>query len=212
MRALQAIFFDFDGVLAESTQVKDKAFYDLYAEKGDDFQKRVYEYHCAHHGVSRFDKIQYVEKKFLGQNLTRDRIDQKAARFSDLVKEGVVRSDAVAGCMEFLEKYYKRFLLFVVSATPQEELEDILEARGMDQYFKSVHGSPVQKAEHIARLIDHHNLDPIKTVMVGDAMSDYEAARQTGVSFIGRVAEGALSPFPETEVLIPDLTHLEKAL
>ena len=49
--------FDFDGVLADSVNIKTLAFYELYKEYGDSISSKVVEHHEANGGVSRFEKI-----------------------------------------------------------------------------------------------------------------------------------------------------------
>ena len=44
--------------------------------------------------------------------------------------------------------------------------------------------------------------------MVGDALTDYQAAMANKVNFIGRVGKGMKSPFPKNQWIIADLTML----
>ncbi len=208
MGDVQAIVFDFDGVLAESVHVKGEAFYQLYEDSGQDIQQKVLEHHLAHGGVSRFDKIRHYQSEFLGKPPSEEEVQKIADRFSDLVEEKVVQSDWVAGAKEFLEEFYQRLPLFVASATPQEELERIVAARGMSGYFKAVFGSPVTKAEHLKSIMAEYGYDPQKIVMVGDTISDYNAAQEAVTRFIGRIVAGLDRPFPEDVKAIDDLTTL----
>ena len=57
--SVDAIVFDFDGVLVESVHVKGEAFYQLYEGQGQEIQEKVLAHHLAHGGVSRFDKIKH---------------------------------------------------------------------------------------------------------------------------------------------------------
>ena len=50
---LKAIFLDFDGVICESCQIKNDAYYNSYKEFGDEVAQKVLEYHLQHGGVSR---------------------------------------------------------------------------------------------------------------------------------------------------------------
>ena len=54
---LKGIIFDFDGVIAESVQIKSDAFASLYEQYGDNIVKKVIEHHEANGGMSRFEKI-----------------------------------------------------------------------------------------------------------------------------------------------------------
>ena len=57
MKQYRAYIFDFDGVIKDSVRVKSDAFVLLYASEGEEFQKRVEEYHLAHGGISRYEKF-----------------------------------------------------------------------------------------------------------------------------------------------------------
>ena len=56
---LKGIVFDFDGVIAESVQVKTNAFAELYGPFGNDVVQKVISHHEANGGVSRYEKIKY---------------------------------------------------------------------------------------------------------------------------------------------------------
>ncbi len=208
----QSIIFDFDGVLVESVAVKGTAFGALYADHGPEFQQQVVEYHEAHGGVSRFDKIRYYEEQLLGRSVTEGDIKNLAQRFSDIVEEQVVACPAVAGALKFLEENHARLPLFVASATPQEELERIVSKRSMSVYFRGVYGSPASKAQNIKSVLETYRYDADRTFMIGDTMSDFKGAKEAGVKFIGRVAAGNKSPFPEGTKFVQDLTALQEAV
>ena len=59
---LKGIIFDFDGVIAESVQVKTDAFAALYAVNGKDIVKKVINHHEANGGMSRFEKIKHYRE------------------------------------------------------------------------------------------------------------------------------------------------------
>ena len=54
---IKTIFFDFDGVLAESVQVKSQAYYDLYLPYGEETAGKVLQHHIDNGGVSRYEKL-----------------------------------------------------------------------------------------------------------------------------------------------------------
>lgn len=110
-----AIIFDFDGVLAESVDVKTRAFEALYAEYGDRIVEQVRDYHLQHGGISRFEKFRYYHEVLLGKTLTKDEENLLGDRFSQYVEDAVVKSVYVAGAYNFLENYYQSVPLFVAS-------------------------------------------------------------------------------------------------
>ncbi|HSO42953.1 MAG TPA: HAD hydrolase-like protein [Rhodospirillales bacterium] len=205
---LAAVFFDFDGVLAESLDIKIRAFIALYEEYGPEILERVLAHHRAQGGVSRIQKIRYCHREMLGIQLQPEELMALGRRFSSLVVDAVVDSVWVEGARELLDGLVGRLPLFVVSGTPEPELHDIVSRRGMDDYFVSVRGSPPDKITVIRELLDAHDLPAERVLFVGDAMTDHDAAQATGLRFIGRVAPGEENPFPAATAIVPDLTAL----
>ena len=205
---LQAIVFDFDGVLVESVDVKGAAFVALYAGESIEVQRKVRAYHDAHGGVSRFEKIKLFEEEYCGRAADEARVKKLADKFSEIVEKRVVDEDAVAGAMEFLRSYDGAAPLFVASATPEDELRRIVDKRGMGGFFKEVLGSPRKKDVLLGDIIARHGYDAGRVLMVGDALTDYNAAQVCGTAFLGRVPAGQVSPFPEGTRVVPDMRLL----
>ena len=61
---IKNIFFDFDGVIAESVKAKSDAFAEIYRPYGSKIVSQVVEYHNLNGGVSRYDKFKYFHKNF----------------------------------------------------------------------------------------------------------------------------------------------------
>ena len=200
----QAILFDFDGVLAESMNVKTEAFATLFEEFGKEVVEKVVKHHVKHGGISRYKKMRYYYEKYLNKPLSDKKLNDLAKQFSDLVVEKVIESDWVKGVKDFLEKYYQIIDLYVVSGTPQEELELIVKRRNMEKYFKGVYGSPEVKPTIIRRIISERKYDPDKIIYIGDSMSDYNGAKETEALFLGRVPKNSESPFPENTLIFSD--------
>ena len=210
MKKYDAIIFDFDGVLAESVDVKTRAFEALYAEYGDRIVEQVRDYHLQHGGISRFEKFRYYHEVLLGKTLTKDEENQLGDRFSQYVEDAVVESVYVAGAYNFLENYYQSIPLFVASGTPDDELKRIVSRRNMVHYFISVHGSPAKKGDIIQDILTKHSFNPDHVLMIGDAIADYEGAIAAGIKFIGRVIQYPETyPFSVETLVLPDLVDLE---
>ena len=203
---IRAAVFDFDGVIAESADIKTEAFRRLF-----DGDQRAVDYHVANMGVSRYDKFHHITTEILGRPYTAEDERRLGERFSELVVDEVVRCPFVPGAPELLARLAGELSLFVASATPQEEVRQIVSLRGIEALFQAVYGTPASKAEILRRIVDERALDWGEVVMVGDATSDLKGAREAGVRFVGRVPTAAPDPFAGEEVpVVSDMSELDR--
>ena len=171
----------------ESTDIKTEAFAKLFEREGESVVKEVVAYHINNMGVSRFDKFRYIYKEILHKELGDDEFRALCKKFASLVVDAVVGAPYVKGAREFLERESAAYTFFVVSATPQDEIADIVRRRGLANLFRFVYGAPLTKSEAVRKILREENILPRNTVYVGDAMSDYLAAKDNGVKFIARI-------------------------
>jgi HAD superfamily hydrolase (TIGR01509 family) len=187
---IRAIAFDFDGVLVESVDVKTRAYAHLFKEYGQDVVSKVVGYHMKNGGISRFVKLRTIYEKILKKPLSEKKFELLSEQFSNIVVDAVVAAPWVEGAQEFLQKNKNRYLYFIVSGTPQEELELIVQRRQMEQYFCAVLGSPKNKVDLFREVLPRLNLTPEETVFVGDAETDWNAAKAIGLAFLWRCVSG----------------------
>ena len=205
---IKAIIFDFDGVIAESTNIKTDAFVSIYNEYSEEVQARVKDYHVKNSGISRYKKILYYQKEILGQNYSEDAINDLANKFSEIVLQKVIESEYVKGSKEFIERNQLNYELHIATGTPQEEIEIIIQEKNLQNKFKSIYGTPLSKTEIIRKILTENNYKKENVVFVGDAIADLEGASNNDLNFIGRVPKGETSIFPEKTIIINDLTSL----
>ena len=72
--------------------------------------------------------------------------------------------------------------MYVASGSEQEQLRATLKERGFSEFFKGILGSPVSKTDNIKTILE--NVKYKKAIMVGDAVADYEAARENSIDFV----------------------------
>jgi phosphoglycolate phosphatase-like HAD superfamily hydrolase len=179
------IILDFDGVVLESVGVKTRAFRELFSFSPEHVDEIV-DYHRRNTGVSRFDKFRFIYQEILKEPLSDEQFAWLSERYADLVVDEVVSSPFVPGGREFLERYSAMVPLFVVSASPQEELVSIIRRRGLSSYFRKVYGAPTRKEQAIREILGGTGSAPARTLFVGDALNDLKAARDCGIRFVGR--------------------------
>ena len=207
---MKAIIFDFDGVILDSVNVKTLAFQELYSEYGLEVQRKVKNYHLLNGGISRFEKFKYFHKNFLGIDITESELNSLGDQFSNLVFDKVCSSKNIKGSLEFIEFASKNYLTFICTGTPQNEIESILEHIGIKKYFDKVYGSPKTKTTIVNNIILDYNLLNSELLFIGDAMTDYKAALDTNINFIGVKNEETV--FPKNTILVQDLNDIKKYL
>lgn len=204
---ISVILFDFDGVIKESVNVKTNAFASMFSKFGDDVVSEVIKYHLENGGKSRFQKLEYYYRELLNISLTSEELNHLALEFSELVKQNVINSPYVKGADQFLSQYSNQFKCFIVTGTPTTEMKDILKSCRILDYFIGVFGSPQEKVEIIDSILKKNAFDSRHVVMVGDSLTDYEAAIANQIHFIGR-DENLQSKFSKNVLCIPDLVDL----
>lgn len=210
---ITTIFYDFDGVIKDSTNIKSKAFYDLYAPFGDEIAKKVAKYHIENGGISRFEKIKYFHNEYLNIILTEQEINEWASKFSVLVLKNVIDCDYVFGALESIKILSKTHQQFIITGTPQNEIELICEKLNITNYFKEICGSPKNKITWGNELLQKHQINPAEVVFIGDATTDYEAAETCNLQFILREHEENEKLFSTKDVIkVKDLNNLAEVI
>ena len=201
MKEIQALFFDFDGVLADSVEVKTRAFARLFKPHGAEIVAKVVDHHRQHGGMTRVEKFGHYYREFLKEPLSDKVLADLCQQFSRLVVDEVVAAPEIKGAETFLMKWHGRVPCYVVSATPDDEIREIVRRRGLQNFFKEVLGSSASKSENLKTLLNEYRFNPAKCIFFGDAESDYRAAKECGVEFM------AILPEPDSPLLkiVPDV-------
>lgn len=180
------IFWDFDGVIKDSIEVKTRAFVKLFEPFGAEVAGRVREHHVANGGMSRFDKLP-IYLQWAGEEPSQSRVSECCDQFGRLVLQGVIDAPWVPGVEAYLRSNPHRQTFVLVSATPQDELEQILHALHLMGCFTGIFGAPTRKQDAIRMtLAAHGRLNASACLMIGDARADLEAAEANQVPFMLR--------------------------
>lgn len=202
--ALKCLAFDCDGVLLDSVPVKTRAFARLAAPYGEEAKDRMVMYHTIHGGVSRYLKFEWFFKEILGRDITEAEKKDWADRFVEYALDEVRKCAIIPGVLDVLQTWQGKLSIYVCSGAPQPELEQVLGERKLAGYFNGIYGYPPIKSELLKEIIrSQPQLTPDETLMVGDAITDEDAALQAGCHFYGTGPELKGGNFPWSLDLIP---------
>jgi phosphoglycolate phosphatase-like HAD superfamily hydrolase len=192
----EGVFFDFDGVIADSVDAKIMAFGELYREFDPEVRAAVMAYQRAVPGETRFDKIPKFHRELLGIELSAEEITHWCDRLSDIVLDEVVASPLLPDVLEVLKLLRDQGVpAHIVSGTPHDELQVIVDRKGLRPFFASARGAPQRKHVIVEDILAATGMARERCLFVGDAMTDYDCAKDCRLDFLGRVERGQ-NPFP----------------
>lgn len=181
---LQAIIWDFDGVILNSNKVRDQGFVEVLNDYSPDEVGQLLAFHQANGGLSRYVKFEYFFKEVVKQPYTEQDVLTLAQRFSVIMKELLTdKALLIEETLTFIQSHYHTLPMHIISGSDGEELRFLCQHLDISGYFRSIAGSPIPKLENLQRLIIQENYVASQLVLVGDSINDYEAAKFNDVPF-----------------------------
>jgi phosphoglycolate phosphatase len=201
------IAFDFDGTLVRSNGIKRDCFYEAVADVlgatvilDDLFANR--------YRGDRYTLFGEVVGR-LGSDLDPDAL---ADRYGKLCRERIADAPEVPCAEAALVRLSQAGTrVYLISATPQRPLEQLVSDRALARFFDLVLGAPIGKPAHLRRIIGECAITSDDIAMVGDGHDDQAAAEEIGCRFIA-VTDQPTVPFGDVETSIPDLRNLMEVL
>ncbi len=180
------IIFDFDGVILDSVPIKTEAFRTLFESFPEEEVDQLIAYHLKNGGVSRYEKIHYFFEKIHSQLITDSEVLMYAQQYSKLTKEELCNSKyLIADSLCFIQTNYKKINMHIASGADESDLKEICRAQGLDKYFLSIHGAPEKKDKIVRSILEVNNYHIEKTILIGDSINDYHAAKTNKLQFFG---------------------------
>jgi phosphoglycolate phosphatase-like HAD superfamily hydrolase len=191
-----AIIFDFDGCLVDSTRAKYDAFFDVFPP-GDDCRRVVTRVLLANPDGSRYDVIPRMAHLMLGAGLALedDRSDEaRIAAYGANVLVAVAACPAFSRAEELLRLAKKVGSVYISSNTPEVALRDLVERRGWLPLVDAVYGYPRRKGDTVRQIVSDCGGRGDHVLVVGDGVSDEAAARDNGCVFVAVNVSSGLAP------------------
>lgn len=202
---LDSIFFDVDGVLLDTIDIKGEAFADTFDGCSQDQKIQILNLHRKNGGVRRSQKIALILDQVFKQHVSQAEVLRFTEIFAGLVIDRVLNAPEIPGASSALKSLSESIPLHAVSATPLTELEGIIEARGWKEYFCSIHSVPPSKGSTVHDLITRYGYARNKCIFIGDSPEDRKAAQENEVPFV-LVSNEPAATDPYDLKTVPDLT------
>lgn len=183
---IKTIFWDFDGVILDSMKIKGDGLIELFQNHNLADVQILKEYHYANGGVSRFDKIKYFYNEILDQEISEEKVLRLANTFASIMEKKLFdRANLIQESLVFIEKNYIKYNFHIVSGSEHNELNNLCKYFEIDKYFISINGSPIKKDILIQNIIKDFGYNKDEVILIGDSMTDYNAAKKNEIRFYG---------------------------
>lgn len=183
---INAVVFDFDGVILNTNQLKYDAFFDIFSFEDKDIVSNIL---INYRENTRYKIIQHIllSKKNISEEFPglKKMIYKYTDKYIYYINQRINKVVEIPGSSKSLEILQKRYLLFLNSTTPLNHLSVIVKLKNMDKYFTQIYGSPNLKVENFRHIMKKYLLKEDEFVFIGDSKSDLNAAKEIGCPFIG---------------------------
>lgn len=194
---IKNIIFDFDGVILDAVPVKTQAFRILFKDFPAEAVATFIVYHLQHGGVSRYEKIRYFFEKILHQYIDGKLIQLYADKYSLLTKNTLTDPKyLIEDTLSFIRSHHKNYNMHIASGADEKDLREICQKLDLEKFFVSIHGSPQPKHTLVVLILNKYQYLKIDTVLIGDSMTDYQAAQQSAIEFYGYNSEELQAMYP----------------
>ena len=181
----KVIFWDFDGVLMNSNEIRDLGFIRVLSQYPKKQVNQLLQFHQRNGGLSRYVKFRYFFEKVLGEEISEKEINGWAKEFSKIMRELLIdESLLIEETIQFVKREYGIRKMHIVSGSDQTELRYICEELKIDKYFVTINGSPVPKNKLLDTILKKQKYNFNECVLIGDSINDYEAANVNNISFL----------------------------
>jgi beta-phosphoglucomutase len=217
LRALQAIVFDFDGVIANSEPLHLKAFQEALAEDGIELSAADYfKRYLGYDDVGMFEALARDRGLAMGDRQVATLVTRKGVKLQAMLDAGSVLFPGAAG---FIRQAAAAVPIAIASGALRHEIDEIIEAAGLAPLFKVVVAAgdtpqskpspaPYRLAFERLRQVTGHDLDGHRCVAIEDSRWGLESARGAGLRCVGVTNSYPADQMGPAELVVSGLDRL----
>ena len=174
----QTFFFDFDGTIVDSAEIKLKSFKDFFS-KYNALSDNSIEYLNANEGKPRKIKINKLSE-LISQDL-----DFLLKDFDDFLFEKLKGVKLIKGVDDYLMKLKSLDIkIILISAAPLDEIKYILEKFSFTNIFNELNSSVSNKSKLVKEIVNKYNINTKYSYYFGDGLTDMKAAEDNAIRYI----------------------------
>jgi len=169
----KSVIFDFDGVILDSNNVKKNAIGEsVEGVLNKDETVEFVNYFTRFNGVPREEKI--------ARHVPENEYENVLNRYEAIINKKLRDATMIPGVQSFIQELSNNDKdMIVLSGGTESEVKELLDNRGLVDYFSGVFGGPKNKEENLVKV----NLQgPV--IYFGDSEVDYNVANKHKFDFV----------------------------
>jgi beta-phosphoglucomutase len=215
--ALQAIVFDFDGVIADSEPLHLRAFQRTLEEEGlelsaDDY----YSSYLGYDDMGLFQALARDREIAMSDEQVTSLVARKAIKLQELLRDGEV---LFPGAAEFIRAAAAEVPIGIASGALKHEILEIMASAGVGRLFSAIVAAgdtpqskpspaPYLLAFQQLRQTSGRPLDPQRSVAIEDSRWGLESAHGAGLRCVGVTTSYAAEELHGAELVVAGLKDL----
>ena len=205
---IQAIVFDFDGVLADSEPLHFRAMREMMATLGVTLtSEHYYSTYVGFDDEGVFRLMEQEQGWTLGEERIAALIEQKTQIFQDLVASADVLFPGAINC---LDRLGARYPLGIASGALKHEIQQILARHDLEARFRFIVASGDTRRskpypDPYVRAAELHGLPPSSCVAIEDSRWGIEAAKTAGLKCVGITTTYDAASLPNADAIVRSL-------
>jgi beta-phosphoglucomutase len=188
---LQAIIFDFDGVIADTEPLHLRAYQTVLGRAGIELNKEdYYARYLGFDDVGLFRALAQDRRMPVSGHTVDEWVATKSVVIEEMLGDGSILFPGAAAC---IKTFAERVPLAIASGALGPEIEQVLDRAGLRRYFRAIasasDGVPGKPAPDlyllaVARLNEPVPIDPAACLAIEDSRWGLEAARTAGLTCV----------------------------
>ena len=215
--SLQAIVFDFDGVIADSEPLHLRAFQQILAEERIELSAAdYYSRYLGYDDVGLFQALAVDRAVTMTVRQVTELVARKGVRLQQMLHDDHV---LFPGAVEFIRTAAAEVPIAIASGALKPEILSIIEAAGIDELFTTIVAAgdtpqskpspaPYRLAFEQLRAKSGRQLDPRRCVAIEDSRWGLESAQGAGLRCVGVTNSYPANELPQAELVVSGLGAL----
>ena len=215
--SLQAILFDFDGVIADSEPLHLRAFQQILAEERIELSAAdYYSRYLGYDDVGLFQALAVDRAVTMTDRQVTELVARKGVRLQQMLHDDHV---LFPGAVEFIRRAAAEVPIAIASGALKPEILSIIEAAGINELFTTIVAAgdtpqskpspaPYRLAFDQLRAKSGRELDPRRCVAIEDSRWGLESAQGAGLRCVGVTNSYPANELPQAELVVSGLEAL----